>query len=230
MRGLLERELPIAIAAVGPGTRAIDVGANAGLYTYALSRTGASVEAFEPQAAWVRVLDAFASARPNVRVHQVALGDSRRNEMLHIPVNDGRARTGHASLRRPAAAARTESVEVRPLDDFGFGDVALIKIDVEGAELGVIGGALETIARHRPLLLVEIEQRHHDRDIGEVFSMFRELRYLGHFLDERGRLTPIERFDVQRHQLAPLAGESAGPYVNNFLFEGCEASARRWPR
>ena len=54
----------------------MDVGANAGLYTYAFAKAGAIVEAFEPQAEWAEVVRAFAAGRPSVRVHQVALGSS----------------------------------------------------------------------------------------------------------------------------------------------------------
>lgn len=46
-------------------------------------------------------------------------------------------------------------VDVCKLDDFELDVVDWIKIDVEGAELGVIDGALGTIARCGPTLLIE---------------------------------------------------------------------------
>lgn len=43
---------------------------------------------------------------------------------------------------------------VKPLDDFEL-DPYFIKIDVEGFEIRVIEGALQTIEKHKPILLVE---------------------------------------------------------------------------
>ena len=45
---------------------------------------------------------------------------------------------------------------VRRLDSFTFEKIALIKIDVEGMELSVLNGALETIKQHRPYVLLEV--------------------------------------------------------------------------
>jgi FkbM family methyltransferase len=39
--------------------------------------------------------------------------------------------------------------------------VGFIKIDVEGHELAVINGATTLLTTQRPLLLIEIEARHH---------------------------------------------------------------------
>jgi FkbM family methyltransferase len=58
---------------------------------------------------------------------------------------------GRFLLRRELRFVRT-----RALDGFGFRDVGLIKIDVEGWELRVIEGARTTIARDRPVIMLEI--------------------------------------------------------------------------
>jgi FkbM family methyltransferase len=219
-RGLLERELFLAVAAVQRGDCVVDVGANVGIYTYAFARAGARVEAFEPQRACARVLMAFAASRPAVRVHQVALGAAKSEANLYIPVVDNRARSGEASLRNVGAAAQ-ERVTVALLDTFDLPAVSLIKIDVEGAELGVIDGAVDTIQRDRPLLLVEIEQRHHRSPVSEVFARIAELGYQGYFLDASHRVRLISEFDFERYQnqSAVLSKPSAGQYINNFLFE-----------
>ena len=72
-------------------------------------------------------------------------------------------------------------VEVRTLDSFGFTDVDLIKIDVEGHEYSVLEGSLLTIQRCKPILLIEIEQRHISRPIKEVFSLVMNQGYDGLF-------------------------------------------------
>ena len=57
----------------------------------------------------------------------------------------------------------TYHVPARPLDSIlkesGVNRVDVIKIDVEGAELLVLKGAQETLARYHPTLLIEIVDR-----------------------------------------------------------------------
>jgi FkbM family methyltransferase len=224
--GMLEREMPLAIAAVKPGDTVVDVGANVGLYTYAFARAGARVEAFEPQAEWSEVLSEFASARRAVRVHPVALGTTDGTAMLTIPVAGDERRPGNASLRSGSAGV-TEQVAVKTLDSFDFEQVSLIKIDVEGAELDVLSGATGTLRAHWPLLLVEIEERHHQGPIMDVLRWLAALEYDGFFLDARRSIVPVSGFDIDRHQRQPLARPETGPYINNFLFQPRRGS-RRW--
>jgi FkbM family methyltransferase len=229
-RGLLERELPLAVAAVGPGDCVVDVGANVGIYTYAFARTHARVEAFEPQMGCLHVLRAFAAATPTVHVHGVALGAATGKATLHVPVSGDRAKSAEASLLRGAAPDRSETVPVAPLDSFDFSAVAMIKIDVEGAESDVITGADLTIRRNRPLLLVEIEQRHCPRPVSAVFDQIAALDYEGYFLDRRRRLRPVAEFELERDQIATLENPAPGAYINNFLFQPIARAARqrRW--
>lgn len=42
------------------------------------------------------------------------------------------------------------------LDDFGFTNVRFIKADVEGSEREVLDGARATLARDRPIILLEL--------------------------------------------------------------------------
>lgn len=136
---------------------AVDVGCNRGLYSYVLSGLCRRVLAFEPNPD----LAGFARAKlpRNVELHQLALGAKPGTAVLHIPV-DLRGREDHlkASLASTGGSAGTRrfSVEVRTLDSFDTADVRFIKIDVEGTELDVLAGAAGTIARDRPVLLVEL--------------------------------------------------------------------------
>jgi FkbM family methyltransferase len=204
---------------VSTGQTVIDVGANVGIYTHAFARTGARVEAFEPQARWASVLRQYAKAAGNVRVHEVALGAAAGEGRLHVPRSNGALRPGHASLQKTHGPADIEVVRTATLDSFELDRVSLVKIDVEGAEVCVLEGAVDTLHRCQPLILVEIEQRHMDAPMTEVFARLGALDYAGFFLDDHLRVVGIEDFDYERHQLAPLMGLSSGPYVNNFLFQ-----------
>src|SRR5205807_1377063 len=136
---------------------AIDIGANEGLYSYALAKLFDRVEAFEPNetaSADLRDYDC-----PKIYLHRVALSRSEGEGTLHVPVLEGVVSSGWGSLERetlpPSESVTTQIVRTRTLDSYGFENVVFIKIDVEGHELSVLEGATETIARSRPIMLLE---------------------------------------------------------------------------
>ena len=203
--GRLDAELRVATGLLRPGSTAIDVGANFGIYTYAFVRAGARVEAFEPLPQCRRILAAYAS--PRVRVHNVALSDSPGRLPLHIPVYDGRPEPGHATFRHVAATHQTVDVPVRTLDEFQFQNVSLIKVDVEGHELDVLRGGSATLLRERPILVLEIYQEFLAYPIDQAFATLAEWGYQGYFIDG-GRIRGVSRAGVPLNTAA----------VHNFLF------------
>jgi hypothetical protein len=58
----------------------------------------------------------------------------------------------------PGITVFNELVEVRPIDEFAVTDLDFMKVDVEGHEVEVLQGALETIKQCRPALFIEIGQ------------------------------------------------------------------------
>lgn len=217
-RGLLERELSIVASMVHRGDHVADIGANHGLYTHALARRGAVVEAFEPQPECVAVLQAYAARRPGgVRVHPVALSAAAGIGTLHVP--RGSESSPSASLRSSDDSNATLEIKLERLDTFELFDLMFIKIDVEGAELDVLRGAEETLRRCRPVLLVEVEQRHHREPIAEVFREILAFGYAAAFLDGSGRFRGLSAFDVERDQVeAACLADRRQPYINNFFF------------
>jgi hypothetical protein len=122
-------------------------------------------------------------------------------------------------------------VHVATLDSFELAGLALMKMDVEGAEADVMRGALRTLERDRPLLLIEIEQRHHSRPISEVFALLNELGYDSQFLDADGRIRPIRDFVLERDQRVQDLEHGSGVYINNFFAsprQGWSTASRRW--
>jgi FkbM family methyltransferase len=219
LRGSLEAEMRFLDLIVRKHDRVIDVGGNRGIYTYRLWQLGARVEVFEPNSTCCEVLSAWAADRPAVKLHSVALSNHKGSANLHIPIDDsGVEHDASASVENAEfARARDELVILETLDSYGFTDVSLIKIDVEGHEYAVIEGAAETLTAARPALLVEIEQRHNERPISAVFDRILGFGYRGFFLVNDG-LVPVENFDVTVYQSMALFGRSKGRYINNFLF------------
>lgn len=144
----------------GPDVTAIDVGANEGLYSYKFARWFGTVEAFEPNPVMAHQLRQYGAR--NIHVHELALSSSARQADLHVPVTTrGFESHGWGTLEATAFDAsqqqRTVPVQVRTLDSFHFGNVAVIKIDVEGHERDVLTGAGDTIDRCRPVVLTEVK-------------------------------------------------------------------------
>jgi FkbM family methyltransferase len=216
----------VAEEIVRAGNVALDVGARWGTHTALLARLvgpAGLVHAFEPNRQHSRALRAIARASRNVRLHPFALSDEAGSATLHIPVLGGRTSDGLASLARPTGACRTTEVERRRLDDLQFERIDFIKCDVEGHELAVFQGGEATLRRLRPVVLVEIEQRHGGADIEATLAYLERLDYSGYSVHRDG-LRPVTEFDVERDQLAvlerePVLGWMMPPeYIHDFLF------------
>ena len=207
-----------------PGDIACDIGANKGSFIYWLSRWvgHGRVVAFEPQPELARsTADACRAIKlRNVKVEAKAVYSHGGDQDLFVP-------EGHqpgASLHRKAqeaASFTTLSVPLVSLDEyFGENDrVTLLKIDVEGAEFGVLRGAERILRQHAPLLVFECENRHlAPGNVQDLFSYLEGLGYQGSFIS-RGRLLPIAEFDAAVHQRQD--GEwfwKSRDYCNNFVF------------
>lgn len=207
---------------------AIDVGANDGSYVHYLRRYARRVIAFEPMPSLARALRR--KFRRGVVVESVALSDTAGIASLRVPVVDGVVVTGCSTVS-PAASAtypghRVIEVPMDRLDSVYSGDVGFIKIDVEGHEQAVLDGAVETIRRCQPRLLVEVDERLSPGGLVRAKAYFGDLGYRGYYV-EAGHLEPINRFSTERLQkpanlpdlTAPLqARERFGHYIYNFIF------------
>jgi FkbM family methyltransferase len=183
----------ILAATLAPGSSCVDVGANVGdvlAEMVRLAPEGRHV-AFEPLPA---LAAALAQRFPGVDVRSVALADEAgRSSYAHVVT-----RPGWSGLReRPMARderVETIEVEVRRLDDELPEDLApaLIKIDVEGAELGVLRGARETLRTHRPLVVFEHglgSADHYGTHPRDVFGLLAGLGYRVFDLEGEGPFT-----------------------------------------
>jgi FkbM family methyltransferase len=232
------RSAAVIDALVDRGSVAVDIGASLGLYTCRLAElvgSSGTVHAFEPNPFHTGGLRALERALPQIKVHSTALSDREGMAELRVPVYRGACLDALGSLNPRSAEHEglsfdTEVVPVTTLDAaLGAGQrVDFIKCDVEGHELAVVRGAAEILRRSRPILVIEIEQRHSSIDIELTFEHLLGLGYEGWALT-RPRIRPLTEFDVERDQLSHLGsdfepiGPAARGYVNNFLFASREA-------
>jgi FkbM family methyltransferase len=210
--GRAEPEMHVARRLCRQRRTFIDVGAHYGSWTYYMSRHFDSVEAFEPLPVCVDVIRA--AELSNVNTYQCALSSSDGEARLQLPIVDGREQRGLASLEKRSGPTSVASVICKKLDNYNFGNVDLMKIDVEGHEDDVIAGAMNTLMRCRPLLVVELEVRHRTKHPNHLVSRLSDLGYQMHYVSQSNDLKPIKEFDSSE-----LRSESriAG-YINNFIF------------
>jgi FkbM family methyltransferase len=176
-------EFDSVISMLGPGDIAIDCGANVGKFTVPMAETGATVYAFEPNP------DAYASLLrntapyPNVKTFQAAVttGTGPVKLYLHRYASDDPVHfsTGSSLVgsKRNVREDRYEMVDGIQFAEFikGLGDirVRLLKMDIEGAEVGVLNQLLDEKLHERiDQAFVEV----HDRQIRALAEPTRQLR------------------------------------------------------
>lgn len=232
IRGRLEQEFFHLNSLVGHRKRAIDIGANEGIYSYVLSRLCTHVESFEPQPWCTENLLAYSkSFNKNINIHNVGLADFNGSLALNIPQSNGdysqsvsglgSITTGLASFNRTEDNHVTIDLPIRQLDEYNFQDVAFIKIDVEGFESRVIEGSLNTIVREKPTIMIEVEARHLDgKSIEEIFDRIVSLGYKGQFIHQ-GCLKSLADFkhQIQERQNSFLEDMYPNTCINNFIFQ-----------
>lgn len=132
----------------------LDIGANIGSHTlyWAKERQAKKIYSFEP---FKRMFDILKknielnSLEDTVTIFNVGLSD----EVVHASPNvvfEGNL--GGTSFVKNNSG---ESL-LKPLDSFEFEEkIDLVKIDVEGHEVQVLKGAVNTLKKHRPIIVIE---------------------------------------------------------------------------
>jgi len=151
-----------------PNGKVLDIGANLGTFCVPLARKVSkhTYHAFEPQRVIYYQLCAntFINGLDNVYTYEAGLSTESKDIELTIPDYATETNIGAFSIdeevRKNEYECKTvgskEKIILMALDDIGFEDVRLIKIDVEGHELEVIKGGIETIkANNYPPIIFE---------------------------------------------------------------------------
>jgi FkbM family methyltransferase len=137
----------------------IDVGANIGLWSRWLSQQGAkNIDCFEPIAKNLECLRKNVQDIQNLNIHEVALGQTQGSITLYIEKSE--SNVGQHTIDKnyfgESALLKGFTVPVNTLDSYQLAPT-FIKIDVQGAEMMVLNGAIKTITQHRPAICIECE-------------------------------------------------------------------------
>lgn len=191
---------------VRPGETALDIGANIGHHTVALSKmvgeTG-HVVAFEPQMQMFNLLNAniVLNRCRNVRPFNLALGSSHDQMRMSAISYDDFMPFGSLGIQRQAGG-RGESIEVAPLDDvmrklsLGDSPVSLMKVDVQAHELYVLQGARDFLRQAQPSISFEVApfwMRKAGYDWRDILVLLQDLGYS--FFDEAGQPLTTPEWD-----------------------------------
>ena len=219
------------------GSVFFDVGANLGQYVYMAGRIAGeeNIYAFEPNP---ELSSRLRQIFPKTNVITEALSSSEGTARFKIPLFDervihtrGTLRTDH--MEHEETNARLLDVKLNTLDAFtgkmAAKKISMVKIDVEGAEFEVIKGAAATLQEFRPILMVEIEQRHHNEPIqAKISSIEKDFAYTCYYLD------PIRQClmaDFQTKSIEDLQDEAQHSrsrlFINNFIFIPNEAEPQK---
>lgn len=154
----------------------LDCGANVGVSAaYFLSRfPAATVMAVEPDPdnfdLLERNLAAYgARAKP---VHAAIWGCDRSLQMRLLPYDDGRSWARQVEETHAAGVAKLKGRSIQSLlDESGFDRLALLKMDIEGAEVDVFRGSCQDWLSRTDCIAIEL---HEDTHFGDAKTAFFE--------------------------------------------------------
>ena len=148
------RKLKKAVVATPePYKMAIDIGSNIGFWSMHLCKFFDHVHCFEPVFAYRECFKKNMVGLSNFTLHQEALGETE----MRWPMVQGREGHSGDTYMDPDYEGEDDVplVDVVTLDSFDYEDISFIKIDCEGYELFILKGAVETIKKSRPTIIVE---------------------------------------------------------------------------
>lgn len=209
------------------GQVVLDIGAHKAGYLYFIQKqvgdTG-KVFAFEPQLSLYQYLKKIKKLFKwgNVTIEHIALSDSPGETELFIPLNKtGKSTSPGATIvkhKERTDFQAKETIITQTLDAYCRQHEIkpdFLKIDVEGNELKIFHGGLQTLQTCMPKILVEIEARHIGKEkVLETFKYMESLGYSGYLIYGIRRI-PLSEFSFDKYQNS----NDAKNYSNNFIFE-----------
>jgi len=216
----IEKEIALLPIFLDKDTVFFDVGSNMGLYLFWANELGVkNATGFEPIPFLHKKL---ARIFPAYQVENLAISSSKGNVVLRIPKVDQKLQETRATLlTKEETSEFDECVEINipsiSLDEYCaqrglYPD--FIKVDIEGAEGHLLKGCTDLLKNKRPILMVEIEQRHNVNMDGTINQVTQYGYGCYHFSPQT--LCIVEYASVDGLQDAK--NERTPAYINNFIF------------
>jgi FkbM family methyltransferase len=182
------------------GSVVYDLGANCGFYAVIAARAvgpAGKVYAFEPTPLFAERIRTNAALNSFGNLETIEAAVSGRDGVISFTVSESHTTNSIHEARDPLRQSTILVRSVR-LDTFAADHrpPSLLLLDIEGAEIEGLESGLETISRHRPIIMVEVHW------LGNAFIDFfeeklRPLGYSGSTYD--GKPLPVDR--IRYHAL-----------------------------
>ena len=205
-----EKELEIIDRYSDKSKDALDIGVYRGVYSYKLSQNFKTVHSFEPNPLLYPYLEKnLKKVINNMILYNLALSDTNGVSELKLPIRSKSIFKNNIEelFKLGAATMHPENImnnykkvpiQMKRLDEIKINNnIGFIKIDVEGHEKNVIEGGLDTIKKNKPVLLVEIEEKHTKKPIEETINFIKSLNYNAFIYKEK---TLIEFNETNKNQ------------------------------
>jgi FkbM family methyltransferase len=193
-----------------PGMTTLDIGAHFGLFAVFFQKTSNGVVyAFEPTRETLKILkETVAINQCNDKVHVVEMAVDKEAGVANFFIHSTVGGRGNTLVKDAKLGMTSTSYEVKvtSVDLFvkekGI-EVSCIKIDAEGAELGVLKGAAETITKWKPLILLSIHPepiQSRGDSLKEIWDLLQQFGYKVLLdekeMDQNSFCTTTDLFDV----------------------------------
>lgn len=220
-----EIEMYLLPALMKKNSIVFDIGANRGTYCYLMQKITSpeKIYAFEPNPREFNLLKRFF---PDIHTFNIAISSEVGRKILRIPI----LKNGINITTRSSVEEIIEDLYIKEyikvdtnidtidnvVENLRLTKLDFMKIDVEGHEFEVLKGAKETLSKMKPILLIEIEQRHHSFPIEKIFNYIYSFDYSGFFIDKMHKeCLPLKNFSIGLYQKSSDQGGSI--YINNFI-------------
>lgn len=195
------------------GDICIDVGANQGEYTLwmaKLSSDNGLVIAFEPLTKMYLQLKENITYNPKFYNKIITIQKGLSDKVSEMPIyavnasdsfsdNEGMPSIFYSDTRNTFIeniVLSTLDIELKKLN---IKKINFIKIDVEGAELFVLKGAIETLKKDKPNLMIEFNEQTFNAagySSNEIFNLLEPLGYRFYIIGIRGNLKPCNKNNI----------------------------------
>lgn len=220
-----EKELFLLPQLLAGGATVFDIGANDGIYAWNLSRmagpTGCVISV-EPGRRAYNALERLVREErlSNVRLHRAAVGAAPGKANLYVP---DYTKTAQIDCKDHIDGPK-ETVKVITVDELAhrhrISSLALLKADVEGAELLVLRGARRVLTELKPHLVLELADVHLVKFQTTGQEILRHLWDLGYKSFEFGpttrKLAPVDRVTLKGGHTWSRLDEDLS--TNNYIF------------
>lgn len=175
----------------------LDIGANIGHFTFYFKEKVPTIEChlFEPNPKLQQCIQKTLSSSniEKVYAHEIALSDSNGSATFFIDsYNDG----GHSlignKISQKSKNTQKLTVKTAKLDDYAreknIQKIDVIKVDIQGAEESFVKGASETLNRHKPIIMIEVDSE----NLVGFFKLLKELLNFDfeiHYSEKKAPLT-----------------------------------------